>query len=60
MAIQRDRIEEAGKAFFERAAKGYQAIAAAEPNRIRTIDADGDVKQISERIWKLVEPLVKK
>jgi dTMP kinase len=60
MEIRRDRIEEAGKAFFERAAKGYQAIAAAEPQRVRTVDADGNVKQISERIWKLVEPLVKK
>ena len=60
MAIQRDRIEEAGKAFFERAAKGYQAIAAAEPKRVRPVDANGTVEQISERIWKLVEPLVKK
>lgn len=60
MEIRRDRIEEAGKAFFERAAKGYEAIAAAEPNRVRTVDADGTVKQISERIWKWVEPLVKK
>ena len=60
MAIQRDRIEEAGKAFFERAANGYQALAAAEPNRIRPVDADGNVNQISERVWKLVEPLVKK
>ena len=60
MEIRRDRIEEAGKAFFERAAKGYEAIAAAEPNRVRTVDADGNVNQISERVWKLVEPLVKK
>jgi dTMP kinase len=60
MEIRRDRIEEAGQAFFERAAKGYQAIAAAEPHRIRAVDADGSVEQISERIWKLVEPLVKK
>jgi len=49
-----------GKAFFERAAKGYQVIAAAEPQRVRTVDANGSVKQISERIWKLMEPLVKK
>ena len=54
MSIQRDRIEEAGKAFFERAAEGYKAIAAAEPKRIRTIDADGSAgKQISERICEI-------
>ena len=60
MAIQRDRIEEAGKAFFERAAKGYEAIAAAEPKRIKKVDATGTVREISERIWKMVEPLVRK
>jgi dTMP kinase len=60
MAIQRDRIEEAGKSFFERAAKGYEAIAAAEPKRIRKVDATGTVPEITERIWKMVEPLVKK
>ena len=60
MSIQRDRIEEAGRSFFERAAQGYQAIAAAEPQRVRTIDASGSVKEISARIWRLIEPLVKK
>jgi len=60
MELQRDRIEEAGKSFFERAAKGYEAIADAEPKRVRTVDATGRVPKISERIWKLVEPLVRK
>jgi dTMP kinase len=60
MDIRRDRIEEAGRNFFERAAKGYQAIAAAEPQRVRTVDANGTVKEISARIWRLVEPFVKK
>jgi dTMP kinase len=59
MSIQRDRIEEAGRSFFERAAKGYEAIAAAEPNRVRTVDANGTVKEIGAKIWKLVEPLVR-
>jgi dTMP kinase len=59
MSIQRDRIEEAGRSFFERAAKGYEAIAAAEPNRVRTVDANGTVKEISAKVWKLVEPLVR-
>ena len=58
MDIRRDRIEEAGRSFFERAAKGYQAIAAAEPQRVRKVDANGTVEEISARLWKLVEPLV--
>jgi dTMP kinase len=60
MSIQRDRIEEAGRSFFERAAKGYQAIAAAEPQRVRPVDATGTVQEISARIWKLVGPLVRR
>lgn len=60
MSIQRDRIEEAGRNFFERAAKGYQTIAAAEPERVRIIDASGTVPEVSARVWKLIEPLVKK
>jgi dTMP kinase len=60
LEIQRDRIEEAGRGFFERTARGYQAIAAAEPERVRIIDAAGTVPEISARIWKLVQPLVQK
>jgi dTMP kinase len=60
MSIQRDRIEEAGRSFFERAAKGYQAIAAGEPERVRIVDARGTSKEVSERIWKLIEPMLGK
>jgi len=60
MAIQRDRIEEAGRSFFERAAKGYQAIAAAEPQRVKIVDGGGTVKEVGARIWKLIEPMVGK
>lgn len=60
LEIQRDRIEEAGRGFFERTARGYQAIAAAEQERVRIVDASGSVAEISDRIWKLVEPLVRK
>jgi dTMP kinase len=60
LAMQRDRIEEAGRSFFERTAKGYQAIAAAEPERVRIVDASGNVPEVSARIWKLVEPLLRK
>jgi len=60
MTMQRDRIEEAGRSFFERAAKGYEAIAAAEPNRVKKIDASGTTPEVSARIWKLIEPLIRK
>ena len=58
LLVKRDRIEEADQSFFARVAKGYQAIAAAEPERIRQFDATGDVATIQAAIWKLVQPLV--
>jgi dTMP kinase len=60
LEIQRDRIEEAGRGFFERTAKGYQAIAAAEPERVRILDAAGTLEEVSARVWNLVEPLIRK
>ena len=55
----RDRMEEEGRKFFERVAQGFQTIAAAEPQRVRTIDATGDVEQIGAQIWELVKPFVR-
>jgi dTMP kinase len=58
LPFMRDRIEEADRSFFERVAKGYQEIAAAEPERIRQIDASGTVPAIQSVIWDLVSPLL--
>jgi dTMP kinase len=58
LSIKRDRMEEADRSFFARVAEGYQAIAAAEPDRVRPFDATGDVAAIEAAIWRLVEPLV--
>jgi len=54
----RDRIEEADRNFFERVAKGYSAIAAAEPKRIKTLDASGTIESIREIVWKIIEPVL--
>ena len=53
----RDRIEEADREFFERVAEGYRAIAAAEPKRVHTIDAAGNVVEVQSAIWRSVAPL---
>ena len=55
---ERDRMEEADRAFFERVQRGFQLIAAAEPGRVRVIDATQSIEQVSERIWVTVSPLV--
>lgn len=58
--LRRDRIEEAGQGFFERAARGYEAIAASEPKRVRQINASGSVEAIAAAIWQIIAPLVAK
>lgn len=58
LPFMRDRMEEADRSFFERVAQGYQAIANAEPARVRILDATGSVESIERKIWKAVEPLL--
>ena len=55
---QRDRMEEADRAFFERVEKGYQAIAAAEPARVKLLDATHSKEWVAREVWKHVEPLL--
>jgi dTMP kinase len=57
MPFIRDRMEEADRAFFERVAKGYEAIAAAHPERIKVIPAIGTIEEIQSAIWRVVAPL---
>jgi thymidylate kinase len=58
MPFIRDRMEEADRTFFERVAKGYEAIAAAEPERIKVISAVGTIEEIHSAIWRVVAPLI--
>jgi len=54
----RDRMEEGDRYFFERVAKGYEAIAAAEPNRVRVVNGSGPVEVVCENIWEVVHPVL--
>jgi|SRR5580658_4929490 dTMP kinase len=56
----RDRIEEADLAFFARVAKGYEAIAAAEPGRVRVVNASDSLESVCLKIWQFVQPLLPK
>ena len=56
--VVRDRMEEADRSFFERVAEGYEAIAAAESERVRKIDATGTIKTVSAAIWRHVQPIL--
>jgi dTMP kinase len=54
----RDRMEELDRGFFERVEQGFEAIAAAEPKRVRRLDATGPIDTVQAQIWKLVLPLL--
>jgi dTMP kinase len=54
----RDRIEEGDRYFFERVAQGYEAIAAAEPDRVRVVSGAGAIDVVCENIWELVRPVL--
>ena len=58
LPLLRDRMEEADRHFFERVATGYQLIAAANPQRVKLIDATTDVEAVSAAIWKEASPLL--
>lgn len=45
-----DRMESAGDEFRMRLRVGFEEIAAAEPERVHVIDANGSVEQVHERI----------
>ncbi len=53
-----DRIEQAGDGFHARIRRGFDELAAAEPARIRRIDAGGTREETAERIWKSIAHLL--
>ncbi len=46
-----DRMEEEDAAFFARVAAGYEALAAADPQRWRVVDGAGSVDEVAGRVW---------
>ncbi|HVV73093.1 MAG TPA: dTMP kinase, partial [Verrucomicrobiae bacterium] len=54
----RDRFEEAGEEFFARVADGYKALAAAEPGRVKRLDAEKAPEQVSAAVWQVVESML--
>jgi dTMP kinase len=53
-----DRLEREGGAFFESIAAAYEELAAAEPDRIRVIDALGSPQQVLDDALGAIEDLL--
>ncbi|QGG96512.1 dTMP kinase [Actinomarinicola tropica] len=53
---ERDKLEQAGDAFHERVAAGFDALAAADPDRWIVVDGSGSIEEVARRVWGAVEP----
>jgi dTMP kinase len=60
LPFMRDRMEEADQKFFARVEDGFNAIAAAEPDRVRVVDGSAPVEVVCAKIWELVSPILPK
>ena len=58
LPFMRDRIEEADRKFFDRVEKGFAALAAAEPQRVRVVEASTSIENVAAKIWELVRPVL--
>ena len=47
-----DRFEQSGRDFFSRVEKGFLALAAQEPGRIKIIDATQSIEIVSDAVWR--------
>ena len=54
---QKDRMESAGKEFFERVRQGYLQIAKNEPKRVKVINANDTIDNIHRQVISLVESI---
>ena len=54
-----DRFESEKAQFFERVRRGYLEIAAAEPDRVRVVDAAGPIEEVNLVVAGLLEKILK-
>lgn len=53
-----DRIEAEGDGFRRRVAAGFEAVAAADPERLRIIEAAGTPDEVADRVWAALGDLL--
>lgn len=57
---EKDRMESAGKEFFERVRQGYLKIAQKEPNRVKVINSVDSIENIHKKVVELFVELEEK
>ncbi len=53
------RFDEQSLAFHWSVREGYHRIASEEPERFKIVDGSGNPDAVSQRVWKLVEPVLR-
>jgi dTMP kinase len=53
------RFDQQSLAFHSHVREGYHRIAREEPERFKIVDGSGDRDAVSQRIWSLVEPVLR-
>lgn len=55
-----DRFEEAGREFFRQVEAGYLQVAAANPSRVKVIDASPPVEEVALAVWHHAQALLRR
>ena len=57
---KKDRMESAGREFFERVRKGFLEIAKQEPERVKVIDSTKSIEEIHAKTAELIENAIRR
>ena len=57
VGAEKDRMESAGREFFNRVRFGYLEIAKQEPERVRVLDATKSIEDVQKDVIKLIDSL---
>lgn len=49
-----NRMDDQSRAFYERVLRGYEALEAEEPGRVRRVDGRGDAETVAARVWQVI------
>lgn len=55
---EKDRMESAGKEFFNRVRNGYLEIAKQEPDRIKVIDSTKSIEEVQKDVLEIISKLI--
>lgn len=55
VGAEKDRMESAGKEFFNRVRQGYLKLAKLEPQRIKVVDSTKSIDEVQIQVQKLLK-----